>query len=163
MPPPPAPPFQVALKPMELAYGVEKVMRQDIPKLMHGHDGLIFTCCGSGYITGTDEMMCVLRSRGEHARRSFAEPFPAVLPSRSLKWKPPSENSIDFKLELRFPPLAGAPDQPDFNAMPVFNLLQWAGGDNYEHFDAMQVDEAEWEQCVPAPWRCSRSPSRARD
>lgn len=44
---------------MELAYGVEKVMKEDIPKLMHGHDGLIFTCCGSGYTAGTDEKMCV--------------------------------------------------------------------------------------------------------
>lgn len=60
-PAPPRPPFQVVLKPMELAYGVEKVVKQFIPKLLHGHDGLIFTCCGSGYITGTDEMMYVTR------------------------------------------------------------------------------------------------------
>lgn len=65
----------------------------------------------------------------------------------SLKWKPPSENSIDFKLELQFPALQGS-DQPDFSAMPVFSLLQWAGGDNYEYFDAMTVDQEEWEQYV---------------
>lgn len=44
---------------MELAYGVEKVFHEDIPKLQHGHDGLIFTCCGSGYTVGTDAKMSV--------------------------------------------------------------------------------------------------------
>ncbi|ELU45025.1 CEG1 protein [Rhizoctonia solani AG-1 IA] len=91
-----------------------------IPNLKHGNDGLIFTCAESGYVIGTDH--------------------------RILKWKPPSENSIDFKLELRFPPLPGRPSEPDFTAKPVFQLLVWTGNNSYEHFDTMQVDDAQWER-----------------
>ena len=70
-------------------------------------------------------------------------------PSR-LKWKPPSENSIDFKLVLRFPPSAMNPSQPDFYAKPVFALYAWKGGEgpkaNYEPYDVMHVTDHEWER-----------------
>lgn len=49
---------------------------------------------------------------------------------------------------MLFPPLAANPAEPDFGAMPVFNLLQWAGGENYEFFDGMVVEEDEWETYV---------------
>jgi mRNA guanylyltransferase len=75
----------------------------------------------------------------------------------SLKWKPPSENSIDFRLELRFPPLASSPAQPDLRAKPQFVLNVWLGKERggarddkgkqrevYEFFDVMGVDDAEW-------------------
>jgi hypothetical protein len=62
----------------------------------------------------------------------------------SLKWKPPSENSIDFKLQLRFPPSPHDPSQPDFYAKPVGLLYTWLGRDDYEFFDEMELDDDEW-------------------
>jgi mRNA guanylyltransferase len=67
-----------------------------------------------------------------------------------MKWKPPSENSIDFKLVLRFPPLRHQPDKPDFHAKPVFMLFVWCGDERgvpkYEQYDEMYVDDDEWER-----------------
>jgi mRNA guanylyltransferase len=45
---------------MERAYAIEKVLLEDLPKLKHGNDGLIFTCAESGYVVGTDERMHAL-------------------------------------------------------------------------------------------------------
>ncbi|KIJ35792.1 hypothetical protein M422DRAFT_180359 [Sphaerobolus stellatus SS14] len=120
-------PFDVQIKHMEFSYHVEKVLKEDIPKLKHGNDGLIYTCAETPYVVGTDE--------------------------RILKWKPPSENSIDFRLELRFPPLASDPSRPDLTAKPIFALNVWLGKDRnskgkqaeaYEFFDVMDVDDDEW-------------------
>jgi len=90
---------------------------------MHGNDGLIYTCASSGYVIGTDRNI--------------------------MKWKPPSENSIDFKLVLRFPPLRGS-HQPDFHAKPYFVLNVWTGGKGskalYQFFDLMEVTDEEWEE-----------------
>lgn len=76
----------------------------------------------------------------------------SFLSRTSLKWKPPSENSIDFKLELRFPPAprAGGEEEAiiDYTAMPVFKLYQWLGGEEYEFFDAMDIEEEVWEELV---------------
>jgi len=47
------------IKTMELAYGIAKVLQEDVPRLTHGNDGLIFTCAESGYTPGTDERMWV--------------------------------------------------------------------------------------------------------
>jgi mRNA guanylyltransferase len=63
-----------------------------------------------------------------------------------LKWKPPSENSIDFKAELRFPPLPNDPSEPDFYAKPTILLNTWLGGQDHEFFDEMEVDDDEWEK-----------------
>jgi len=69
-----------------------------------------------------------------------------------MKWKPPSENSIDFKLVLRFPPTRNQPDKPDFHAKPIFLLHVWCGDDRgipkYEQYDEMYVDDEEWEKYV---------------
>ena len=68
----------------------------------------------------------------------------------SLKWKPPSENSIDFKLILRFPPTKYDPTKPDFLAKPLFLLHVWCGGEGanakYEDYDDMYVTDDEWEE-----------------
>lgn len=64
--------------------------------------------------------------------------------SYSLKWKPPLENSIDFKLELRFPPSAKDEHVPDYTVKPVFVLLTNMGR-SYDFFDTMVVTDAEWE------------------
>ena len=67
-----------------------------------------------------------------------------------LKWKPPSENSIDFKLVLRFPPSRHDPTRPDFHAKPLFLLHVWCGGEGanakYEDYDDMYVENEEWEE-----------------
>ena len=49
--------IRIVCKKMELADGIEAVVREHIPRLEHGHDGLIFTCAETGYVVGTDEMM----------------------------------------------------------------------------------------------------------
>jgi mRNA guanylyltransferase len=70
-----------------------------------------------------------------------------------LKWKPPSENSIDFKLVLRFPPLKDDPEQVDFCAKPLFLLEVYCGEDRgkpkYEEYDKMFVEDDEWEKYTP--------------
>jgi hypothetical protein len=70
-----------------------------------------------------------------------------------LKWKPASENSIDFKLKLRFPPSPHDPDTPNFTAKPAFLLYTWLGGSahansSYEFFDSMDMSDEEWEEWV---------------
>ncbi|OCF40157.1 mRNA guanylyltransferase [Kwoniella heveanensis CBS 569] len=113
-------PFQVVAKEQELSYHLGHVLKVHIPKLQHGHDGLIFTCVESEYVPGTDEKI--------------------------LKWKPPSENSIDFKLELRFPPSPHNPSEPDYYAKPEFLLHTWLGGDQHEFYDHMGMEDDEWEK-----------------
>lgn len=115
-------PFQIKVKQTTFSYHVRTVF-DGIPSLQHGNDGLIYTCVSTRYSPGTDNNI--------------------------LKWKPPSENSIDFKLVLRFPPLAHDPKTPDFHAKPLFLLHAWTGGDgaqNYEQYDEMYVEDDEWER-----------------
>ena len=64
-------PFEVIPKPMEKPYALENVFLQ-LADLPHGNDGLIFTAKGAVYSFGTDEMI--------------------------IKWKPPEENTVDFRL-----------------------------------------------------------------
>lgn len=65
-----------------------------------------------------------------------------------LKWKPPSENSVDFKLVLRFPPLPNNPSEPDLQAKPIFALHVWCGERSYELYDVMHVEDDEWDKYV---------------
>jgi mRNA guanylyltransferase len=51
--------ISIRVKQMELSYHVEKVIREDIPRLKHGNDGLIYTCAESPYVVGTDQRMFV--------------------------------------------------------------------------------------------------------
>jgi hypothetical protein len=44
---------------MERSYAIEKVLKEDLPNLQHGNDGLIYTCAESVYVPGTDERMLV--------------------------------------------------------------------------------------------------------
>ncbi|RDB22263.1 mRNA-capping enzyme subunit alpha [Hypsizygus marmoreus] len=117
-------PFDIKVKEITFSYHIEKVFAVDIPALQHDNDGLIYTCVNTPYTPGTDPNI--------------------------MKWKPPSENSIDFKLVLRFPPMRNQPDKPDFHAKPIFLLYVWCGDERgvpkYEQYDEMYVEDDEWEK-----------------
>lgn len=119
----------------------------DITNLQHGNDGLIYTSVSTPYAPGTDRNMSVVISLVKLH-------FNLTSNLNRLKWKPPSENSIDFKLVLRFPSLPGPLKQPDLHAKPVFALHVWCGGEgskaNYEPWDTMHVSDDEWERYVPS-------------
>ncbi|KII88307.1 hypothetical protein PLICRDRAFT_54147 [Plicaturopsis crispa FD-325 SS-3] len=116
----PALPFDIKVKEISFSYHIDKVFAVDIPALQHGTDGLIYTCVNTPYVPGTDKNI--------------------------LKWKPPSENSIDFKLVLRFPPSPDDFNKPDLLAKPFFALHVWCGSDKYEPFDSLFVTDDEWEK-----------------
>ena len=119
-------PFEVVVKKMEKAYGIEMMFRDVLPKLQHGNDGLVFTCRTSQYVVGTDQ--------------------------HTLKWKPPHENTIDFRLQLGlFPSLPedewevdGQPE-PDYDACPEFALLVNKSRGVNEHWASLHVEPDEWE------------------
>jgi mRNA guanylyltransferase len=140
-------PVSIQVKEVNFSYSIDKVFL-DINSLQHGNDGLIYTSVSTPYVSGTDRNLSVVLF-----------PFPFETPLMldlpfiiRLKWKSPSENSIDFKLVLRFPPLAGSQqNQPDLHAKPVFALHVWCGEGakvNYEHWDTMHVSDDEWERYV---------------
>ncbi|KAF2448254.1 mRNA capping enzyme, alpha subunit [Karstenula rhodostoma CBS 690.94] len=121
-------PFQVKEKEQQLAYHISYVFDQVMPKLKHGNDGLIFTCKDTKYEFGTDNHI--------------------------LKWKPPHENTIDFKLRLgEFPMIEASPDDedpspyPDYDAMPTkFELLVNHGNNRYRPFaHRLSVTPQDWE------------------
>jgi mRNA guanylyltransferase len=135
----------IKVKEIGFSYHVEKVFNVDIPALQHGNDGLIYTCVSTPYTPGTDTNMWVILP----VYKAFVHVF-------RLKWKPPSENSIDFKLVLRFPPTERNPTLPDFLAKPLFLLHAWHGGEGkkakYEEYDSLYVTDEEWEEWVaPLP------------
>lgn len=122
--------FAVEDKSTQVSYGIEMMFREIIPmvKKIHGNDGLIFTCRSTPYRIGTDEHI--------------------------LKWKPPSENTVDFRMRLEFPLLE--PDSedeadgvvepyPDYDAMPVFHLFVMLSAGEYRLYGEMHVLPEEWE------------------
>lgn len=152
------------LKLQELSYGIEAVFKDHLPRLQHGNDGLIFTSAEAPYTSGTDSKVYV----------SSLSPYPTLLfpailrlycshrtkrkgvrinrfwwkPLYRLKWKPPSENSIDFLLQLKFPPSEDIPSEVDWAAKPVFMLMMNCGREGISFFDTMEVEDDEWEEWV---------------
>jgi mRNA guanylyltransferase len=118
-----AQPFGLQLKKMEVSYGTQMMFRQVLPKLPHGNDGLIFTCKTTPYVAGTDPHI--------------------------LKWKPPHENTIDFKLQI----VAFSMDEDedgvyeDWDAKPEIELLVNHGDRDggYQRFANLALTDAEWE------------------
>lgn len=123
-------PFTVELKQMQVAYGIEMMFREVLPRLPHGNDGLIFTCRNSEYHPGTDPHI--------------------------LKWKPERENSVDFRLSLDFQLIEpDAVDRAegitapyyDYDALPVANLLVFKeDGRDDVWYSTMYLEDAEWEK-----------------
>jgi len=116
-------PFEVTFKKMEKPYALWDMFNVKLPQLPHGNDGLVFTCKGTTYVTGTDDHI--------------------------LKWKPAHENSIDFKLRLGEFPLVQYADgttSPDYDAKPPFTLLVYYGDNRpYEYFADLTYTDQEWE------------------
>ncbi|KAK5135527.1 hypothetical protein LTR08_005162 [Meristemomyces frigidus] len=114
-------PFDLRLKKMELPYGAEMMFRDVMPNLPHGNDGLIFTCVSTPYTSGTDRHI--------------------------LKWKPPHENTIDFRLDIEgFPNMDdGEETYEDWDAKPELHLLVNHGDKRYEYFANLNITDAEWE------------------
>jgi mRNA guanylyltransferase len=123
--------FVVEDKSTQFSYGIEMMFREIIPRVkkVHGNDGLIFTCRTTPYKIGTDEHI--------------------------LKWKPPSENTIDFRMRLEFPLVE--PDSedeadgvmapyPDYDAMPTCHLFVMHRSNDYRPFGTMHLEPSEWEE-----------------
>jgi mRNA guanylyltransferase len=75
----------------------------------------------------------------------------------SLKWKPDDENSIDFRLNLSFPPSSHDPQEittkTPFEDIPIgtiFQLYVWTGGnsgrDNHVCWGDMYVPKEDWQK-----------------
>lgn len=90
------------------------------------------------------------KRRSQQGLRSATQHRGTGADTSSLKWKPPSENSIDFQLHLRFPPSAHNPSEPDFTQKPAFLLFQWLGSSGsrseYEFFDYLEMSDQAWEE-----------------
>ncbi|CRG90570.1 hypothetical protein PISL3812_07614 [Talaromyces islandicus] len=122
--------FAVEDKSTQVSYGIEMMFREIIPKVkkIHGNDGLIFTCRSTPYKIGTDEHI--------------------------LKWKPPAENTIDFRMRLEFPLLEPDSDDEadgvvepyyDYDAMPICHLFVMYNNADYRLFGEMYLTPQEWE------------------
>ncbi|KAF9199125.1 Dcp1p-Dcp2p decapping enzyme complex alpha subunit [Haplosporangium sp. Z 27] len=68
----------------------------------------------------------------------------------TFQWKPPSENTIDFKLTLQFA-------TQDQSQKPQFILNEWQGGQQYQVFGQMTVDDELWEH-----WKSTSTPLQNR-
>lgn len=116
-----AQPFQVEMKAMEFSYGMEMMFRERIPNLPHGNDGLIFTCKSTPYVAGTDQHI--------------------------LKWKPPQENTIDFRLLLGDFPMSEDEEGQfeDWDAKPDFELhVNHGDRAGYKYYALLMVMDEEW-------------------
>ncbi|RKF63029.1 mRNA-capping enzyme subunit alpha [Erysiphe neolycopersici] len=122
--------FVMKLKAMQFSYAIDAMFKQVLPTLPHGNDGLIFTCRTSDYKFGTDHNI--------------------------LKWKPESENSIDFKMRLQFPTVQ--PDEVDiaegftepyfdYDALPIFNIYIFTSDKTEDKwYGTMYVEPEEWDK-----------------
>nr|POF05939.1 mrna-capping enzyme subunit alpha [Quercus suber] len=113
-------PFELEMKSMERPYAIDLMFNERIPNLPHGNDGLIFTCVNTPYVSGTDQHI--------------------------LKWKPPQENTIDFKLQIgEFPTVEDEDGSyPDYDAIPDIELLVSHGSKQYEYFAMLHLTAGEW-------------------
>lgn len=118
-----AQPFELKSKSPGVAYAANQMFRDELPKLPHGNDGLIYTCKVTSYVSGTDQHI--------------------------LKWKPPHENTIDFKLQLGAFPIERDEEgeYEDYDQKPEVDLLVFQGGSSgaYQYFAKLHLTDAEWE------------------
>lgn len=115
--------FEVAPKSFGKPYSITEKF-DELPRLAHGNDGLVFTCRETPYVFGTDENI--------------------------LKWKPAHENTIDFMIRLgEFPTfdLEEGDTGPvyDYEAQPTVELLVNCNEGKYAVFAELHLEPAEWE------------------
>ena len=137
--------FKFGMKKMEFAYNLTKIFKQiEKKEIPHFSDGLIFTPVNSRYVLFTkDELL--------------------------LKWKPSSENSVDFKLILKFENDSDI-NKINFDKMPLLDLYVWKGGEDksfianpntiytnkdlkvlnetYSKFGRLKLDDSTWNKLV---------------
>ncbi|KAJ2909198.1 Dcp1p-Dcp2p decapping enzyme complex alpha subunit [Coemansia aciculifera] len=101
-------PFAVEMKVFERSYGVAKVQNEIIPRLLHKSDGLIFTSVQAPYTPGTCDKI--------------------------IKWKPASENSVDFKIQVA-----------DAASLDI-RLLVWQGGSEYSEYGRLAIRPQDFNQ-----------------
>lgn len=120
-------PFKVSMKNMQPAYRIPRVF-DSLDSLPHVSDGLIFTCCETPYIFGTDETL--------------------------LKWKPSEENTVDFRLHLNIPIFVDEdlderdPDRQylNYDVKPGLELHVHNGGGNYSYFADLTMSDEKWKE-----------------
>lgn len=137
--------FKFGMKKMEFSYNLVKIFSQiEKQQIPHFSDGLIFTPVNSKYVLFTkDELL--------------------------LKWKPSSENSVDFKMILKFDNDNDI-NKINFDKMPVLELYVWKGGEDksfisnphsiysnkdfkvlnetYSKFGRLKMDQDTWDKLV---------------
>ncbi|KAK3630101.1 Dcp1p-Dcp2p decapping enzyme complex alpha subunit [Elasticomyces elasticus] len=116
-------PFDIQMKDMELPYAAEMMFKDKIPNLPHGNDGLIFTCVSTQYTPGTDEKI--------------------------LKWKPPHENTIDFRIEIKsFPKITDeetGEQYEDWDDIPEIELqINHGDKEGYQYYAILVLTSQEW-------------------
>ena len=134
--------FKFGMKKMEFSYNLVKIFKQiEAKTIPHFSDGLIFTPINKKYQLFTKDDLL-------------------------LKWKPSNENSIDFKMILRFE----NPLDPDYSKIPIIDLYVWKGGEDksfaanpntfynskdlkvlsktYSRLDSLNMNEKLWKKLV---------------
>jgi mRNA guanylyltransferase len=123
--PKPEIPFYFKVKQMYTPYSFKDMFERILPDLPHGNDGLVFTAKKTRYEFGTDQHI--------------------------LKWKPPHENTIDFKLRLGSFPLIDPDDGQegmieDYDAPPdKLSLEIMHDRGDYRWFADLHFTPSDWE------------------
>ena len=115
-------PFTTEDKKTEFSDAIPRMFDEIIPqvKLLHGNDGLIFTCKETPYESGTDHHI--------------------------LKWKPPEENTVDFLMHIEWQRYDDSGEE-DYDSMPLdVGLYIYEGGNmDYSHIGSLYITPDEWE------------------
>ncbi|GMM38594.1 mRNA guanylyltransferase [Saccharomycopsis crataegensis] len=112
--------FKVTPKKMSTCSKIPRIL-DSLPHLPHISDGLVFTCCETPYVFETDSTL--------------------------LKWKPAEENTIDFRIELKFKLYKDEIEEYyDYDSKPKIELHVWKGDRNYDYFGDLSITDHEWEE-----------------
>ncbi|KAJ2560042.1 Dcp1p-Dcp2p decapping enzyme complex alpha subunit [Coemansia sp. RSA 1933] len=103
-------PFQAEMKRFERSYAVPHLYETLMPALKHKSDGLIFTSVSAPYTPGTCHTI--------------------------YKWKPNSENSVDFKVKLELMD----------DGTKSIQLLAGKGAGCYTYFSNLLILPGEWDR-----------------
>lgn len=105
---------------MERSYGLHLVFEQ-IPKLKHKSDGIIWTPVKYPYTPGTCEKLYVwLTYILQHITNTFDR----------LKWKPPELNTVDFRIAARW----------SKEHKPIYSIEVLSNGVTYKFYDHFQPE-----------------------